>query len=62
MNLKQNWNKTPEIPHRTILKVCAAIWAVVVAWMMICEINPVVIAIVPAVVLAVIYGIARLSP
>ena len=62
MTLKQNWNKTPEIPHRTILKVCVVIWAVIVAWMMIVGIDPVIILTVPALVLALIYLTARLAP
>ena len=61
-SLKQNWNKPPEIPHRSILKVVVVIWAVIVAWMMIVGINAVIIAIVPAVVLAAIYCLVRLSP
>lgn len=62
MSLKQNWNKTPLLPHRTILKFLLLAWGVIVAWMMIVGINAVVIAIVPAVVLAIIYLIARLTP
>ena len=62
MTFKQNWNKTPLIPHRNILKIVVFVWAVIVTWMMIVGIDPVIIAIVPAVVLAIIYLIARLTP
>ena len=62
MTLKQNWNKTPLIPHGTILKIVVVVWAVIVTWMMIVGIDPVVILTVPALVLALIYLIARLAP
>lgn len=62
MSLKQNWNKTPLLPHKSILKLLVVVWAIIVVWMMVVGVNPIVIAIVPAVVIAFVYLIARLLP
>ena len=62
MTYKDNWNKPPEIPHKMILKFLILVWAIIVAWMLICGINPVVTATVPAAGLALMYLFVRITP